>query len=89
MAQPMSRPPPALRRLESEAEELRDRMHRIAIALSITEDMMAEAFERSANSGDGPPDYRQRAIVARATADVCRTCAQRLDELHDEPHEHL
>ena len=84
MAQPMRRPPPALKRLASEAEELRERLHRVAIALSITEDMMAEAYERSAGEGGATaPDYRQRAILARATADICRTCAQRLDELHD------
>lgn len=84
MAQPMRRPPPALQRLASEAEELRERLHRVAIALSITEDMMAEAYELSARRGGAAaPDDRQRAILARATADVCRTCAQRLDELHD------
>jgi len=86
MAQPMRRPPPALQRLETEAEELRERLHRVAVALSITEDMMAEAFERSAREGgEGAPEFRQRAILARATANVCRTCAQRLDELHDHP----
>ena len=80
----MRRPPPALLRLAGEAEELRERLHRVAIALSITEDMMAEAYELSASeAGDRAPDYRQRAILARATADVCRNCAQRLDELHD------
>ena len=83
MAQPMRRPPPALERLANEAEDLRERLHRIAIALSITEDMMAEAFERSASAGSvEAPDYRQRALLARTTADICRTCAQRLDELH-------
>ena len=59
-------------------------MHRIAIALSITEDMMAEAFERSAETGGAAAsELRQRAHLARETADVCRSCVQRLDELHE------
>jgi hypothetical protein len=84
MAQPMGRPPPGLRHLVDEAQELRERLHRVAIALSITEDMVSEAFERLANADcDGEADYRHKAHLARATADVCRTCAQRLDELRD------
>jgi hypothetical protein len=84
MAQPLERPPPALNRLVSEAEELRERLRRVAIALSITEEMMAEAFERTASAGgDGAPEYRKRAVLARRTADVCRSCAQRVDELHE------
>ena len=86
MPQPPGRSHATLLRLESQAEELRERMHRIAIALSITEDMMAEAFEQTASAGGkGATDYRQRANLARATADVCRTCAQQLDELNEPP----
>ena len=84
MAQPMGRPPPGLRHLVDEAQELRERLHRLAIALSITEDMVAEGFERLAYGGcDGGSDYRRTSHVARATAEECRLFARRLDELQD------
>jgi hypothetical protein len=82
MAQPLAQPPAALRHLVSEARELRERVHRVAIALSITEDMTAEGFEQLAAAGDDEATgYRRQAQRCSATADACRQFAKRLDEL--------
>jgi hypothetical protein len=86
MAQPSGQPPGGIRHLLAEAQELRERLHRIAIGLSITEDMAAEAFEQLAVGGaDSAADYRDHAQRSRATADECRQFAQRLEALHGEP----
>lgn len=82
MAQPSGQPPAGLRHLVAEAQELRERLHRVAIALSITEDMTAEAFEQLAAGDDTAAGYRDHAQLSRATADECRQFAKRLDELH-------
>jgi hypothetical protein len=83
MAQPSGQPPAGLRHLVAEAQELRERLHRVAIALSITEDMTAEAFEQlAAVCDDTAAGYGDHAQLSRTTADECRQFAKRLDELH-------
>jgi hypothetical protein len=85
MAQPSGRPPAGLRHLVAEGHELRERLHRVAVALSITEDMTAEAFEQLAATGDdAAAAYRDEAERSRATADECRQFARRLEQLHGE-----
>lgn len=86
MAQPTAQPPTGLRHLVAEAQELRERLHRVAIALSITEDMAAEAFEQLAVADPDPATgYRDHAQRSRTTADECRQFARRLDALHGHP----
>lgn len=87
MAQPSPHAPAGLRHLVAEARELRERVHRVAIALSITEDMTAEAYEKLADAGDttaAATGYRDRARRSSATADACRQFARTLDELQPE-----
>ena len=86
MAQPFGQPPTGLRHLVAEAQELRERLHRIAIGLSITEDMAAEAFEQlAAGDPDTAAGYRDQAQRSRATADECRQFAKRLEGPLGEP----
>lgn len=86
MAQPSPPAPLDLRHLVAEARELRERVHRVAVALSITEDMTAEAYRKLADADADADDatatgYRGRARRSSATADACRTFARTLDEL--------
>lgn len=84
MAQPSPPAPLDLRHLVAEARELRERVHRVAVALSITEDMTAEAYRKlaDADADDATATgYRGRARRSSATADACRTFARTLDEL--------
>ena len=87
MAQPSPHAPVGLRHLVAEARELRERAHRVAIALSITEDMTADAYQKLA-AADADDEtamgYRDRARRSTATADACRQFAKSLDELHPE-----
>ena len=85
MVEPVGDHPTGLQHLVEEATELRERLHRIAVALSITEDMVADAFDRLARkTGPGPEtaSRRMQAQRARATADECRHFAQHLDDVH-------
>ena len=83
MVEPLRGHPTGLQHLVDEAQELRDRLHRIAIALSITEDMVAEACERLARDNvAGSTALRQEAKRARTAAEECREFAQQIDDLH-------
>ena len=85
MVDPVADHPTGLQHLVDEAAELRERLHRISVALSITEDMVAEACERLARrNGPGPASaaLKVEAQRARRTADECRCFAQHLDDVH-------
>jgi hypothetical protein len=83
MVEPLRGHPTGLQHLVEEAQELRDRLHRIAVALSITEDMVADAYDRLARTeATGVPALRQQAKRARTTANDCRAFAQLIDDLH-------
>ena len=84
MAMPSGGTQAELRHLVSDAQELHERLRRVSIALSITEDMIAEAYERIADvHRDDGGQERLHARLARMTAQECRQFAKRLDELHD------
>ena len=85
MVEPPRGHPTGLQHLVEEATELRDRLHRITVALGITEDMVADAFEALAHqTGAGPESaaLRVQARAARATAEECRRFAKHLDDVH-------
>ena len=85
MVDPVADHPTGLQHLVDEATELRDRLHRITVALSITEDMVAEACERLARkNGPGPASaaLKVEAQRARQTANECRHFARHLDDVH-------
>ena len=76
------------RRLHELVEEVRllhDRLHRVAIGLALSEELLASTLEqlaegRSTDSGR----YRLQANRARVAADECRSFARRLDEINPE-----
>lgn len=78
---------PAQRLLE-DAIALHDRLHRVTVALGITEEFAAEALERLADAG-GPDIERHRAEAQRArqSAQACRDLGARLDTIR--PYLHL
>ena len=82
MARPDRRTPAELLRLTDEAHLLHARLHRTAVALALTEEVLADVFERLAVQG-GEPGTRRRldATRARAGAAECRAFARRLDQL--------
>ena len=85
MVEPAGGHPTGLRHLAEEAAELRERLHRITVALGITEDMLADAFEALAHETQPDPDsasLHAAAQRARATAEECRRFARHLDETH-------
>lgn len=85
MVDPVPDHPTGLQHLVDEATELRDRLHRITVALSITEDMVAEACDRLARSNASGPAaaaLKVEAQRARITADECRHFAQHLEDVH-------
>lgn len=61
---------------------LRERLHRVTVALAITEEMVAAVYERMAET---PSAHTTQQILeskrARAAAAECRAFALRLDEL--------
>ena len=82
MARPFGRTPAELRRLSDEARFLHERLHRVVVALALTEDAIADLFERMADhAGERGTHRRLQAKRARASADECRVFAVRLDEL--------
>lgn len=88
MVEPARDHPTGLQHLVDEAAELRDRLHRISVALSITEDMVAETFERLASQNDPEPGaatFRLQAQRARATASECRHFARHLEDMGQPP----
>jgi len=85
MVEPAQDHPTGLQRLVEEAGELRDRLHRITVALGITEDMIADAFEALAGRNGASTEtssLRVQARAARATAEECRRFAKHLDDVH-------
>jgi len=85
MVEPTPGHPTGLQHLVEEAMELRDRLHRITVALGITEDMVADAFEaraRQIGPGQESSALRVQSRAARATAEECRRFAKHLDDVH-------
>ena len=86
MVEPAGAHPTGLQHLVEEATELRDRLHRITVALGITEDMIADAFEAMARrqeaAGAESAAMLLQARAARATAEECRRFARHLDDVH-------
>jgi hypothetical protein len=69
-------------RLVHEAQMLHDRLHRITIALALTEEMAAEIFDQVASTNDDVSGhFRSQAARARSTAQECRAFAARLEML--------
>ena len=69
-------------RLQDEVQILRDRLHRVTIALSITEEMLAAACDLLAETSSvHSTQQRLEAERARSAAAECRAFAIRLDEL--------
>lgn len=60
-------------RLLEEARELQARLHRVAVALALCEEVLGDALDRTAN--------RQAADRARMMAEYCRTFAAGLEKL--------
>ncbi len=74
--------PAEIRHLSGEARLLHDRLHRVIVALALTEDLLGDFFEHMAMQG-GARSTQQRleAKRARAAADECRAFAARLSQL--------
>ena len=73
---------PQHQHLMDEVLLLRERLHRVTVALSITEEMVAAVYERLAETPS--PHCTQQILEAkraRAAAAECRAFAIRLDEL--------
>jgi len=82
MGRPFGRTPAQLQRLIDEAQLLHGRLHRVAVALTVTQDFIAETYERLADGGGArESQLRLEAKRARAFAEECRRFAARLDEL--------
>jgi len=74
-----------LQDLVEETRVLHERLHRVAIGLALSEELLATTLEvlaraRSRDSGR----YRLQANRARVAAEECRSFARRLDELDPE-----
>jgi hypothetical protein len=73
---------PGVGHLLDEVQLLHERLHRVTVALAITEDLLADTFERLANQPSARcTQHRLEAKRARASASECRMFAARLDEL--------
>jgi hypothetical protein len=82
MASPDGRTPAELLRLTDEAQLLHDRLRRVVVALALTEEVLADQFERFATQGGARgTERRLEAKRARESAEECRTFAVRLDEI--------
>jgi hypothetical protein len=82
MAGPFGRTPGDLRHLSEEVRLLHDRLHRVVVAVALTEEVLADVFERlAAQGGERGTQRRLEAKRARARADECRAFALRLDNL--------
>ena len=69
-------------RLFDEAQILHERLHRVTVALAITEDLLADRFEDMASPAKGRSEQHQlEAKRARAAATECRLFAARLEAL--------
>lgn len=72
----------AVQRLVREAQMLHDRLHRITVALALTEEMAAEVFDQVAGTEiQHSEQFRVQAARARSTAAECRAFAARLETL--------
>lgn len=79
-----------LRRLADEARHLHDRVHRVLLALALTEDVRADLLDHLAiaHGGAHATDRRLAAKRAHAAAEECRTFARHLADVMercDEP----
>ena len=70
-----------IRRLQDQAQMLRERLHRVSVALAMTEDMLAIHLDRMVyDDGARASNGRLSAEHARAAAADCRAFAARLAE---------
>lgn len=75
-------PEDVVRRLALEAQMLHDRLHRVTVALALTEEMAAEILDQAAVTHlQRSEHYREQAERARSTAAECRSFAARLEKL--------
>lgn len=74
------------RRLHDLVEEVRllhDRLHRVAIGLALSEELLASTLEQLADArSNDTARYRLQANRARIAADECRAFARRLDDIN-------
>ncbi|HET6910035.1 MAG TPA: hypothetical protein VFH54_11900 [Mycobacteriales bacterium] len=69
-----------LRHLEDEAQLLHARLHRVAVALAITMELIANTYDDIADEDDVLcPDAAVSAKMARGVAETCRAFVIRLD----------
>ena len=69
--------------LLDEADVLYERLHRVVVALTITEDCAADALQRLADAGGQLADqHGDAAQRARSSAELCRELGVRLGRLH-------
>lgn len=62
---------------------MHERLHRVAVALALTEEVLADTLDELAlMPGRDANLYRLQANRARITAEACRDVATRLDELN-------
>lgn len=75
----------AHQRLVDEVQLLHERLHRVTLALAITEELLADTFERmAARPSARSTQQRLQAKRARMSAVQCREFVERLDELAPE-----
>ena len=71
-----------LQHLVEEVRMLHSRLHRVAVGLALSEDLLAVTLEQLATTpGRDSTQYRLQANRARVAAQECRDFAKRLDEL--------
>lgn len=82
MVEPGTGHPTGLQHLIDEAQLLRQRLHRVAVALTLTEERVAETLEHLAQSDAPDADQHRRAARrARQAAVECRSFVSRLEQL--------
>ncbi|HET6909212.1 MAG TPA: hypothetical protein VFH54_07745 [Mycobacteriales bacterium] len=75
---------PKLRELLEERQMLRERLHRVIFALALTEDLLAETFERLADTPSARNSvHTLSAKRARSAAAECRAFAERLEDVQE------
>lgn len=82
MVEPTQGHSTGLQHLTDEAELLRQRLHRVAVALTLTEERIADTFDTLAgNGGPSAEQHRLEAKRAKQAAVECRSFVARLEEI--------
>ena len=83
MAGTVGAQPREVQRLIDEVWLLHVRLHRVTVALALTEELLAETFEKMADdkSEQRGSEYLLHAKRARVAAEECRAFAARVDTL--------